>query len=126
MLQPTLSSPRSTLSSFNWLTRPPSSPQAACRIYEKRPRPGERRRGKSCTMSAHLAAEYGVTTKTIRDIWNRSTWGKVTRHLWTPAEVQRYVDQRRRMSERLDPAMGLPGWCNAEGGDGKRRRRRAS
>ena len=31
---------------------------------------------------------------------NRSTWAKVTRHLWTPEELQHYVDQVRSRRTR--------------------------
>mmetsp|Transcript_49559 Transcript_49559/g.101172 ORF Transcript_49559/g.101172 Transcript_49559/m.101172 type:complete len:448 (-) Transcript_49559:248-1591(-) len=34
-----------------------------------------------------LAQHYGVTGKTIRDIWNRNTWFRTTRHLWTVEEL---------------------------------------
>ena len=32
--------------------------------------------------SALMAKKYGVSPKTIRDIWNRRTWQNETRHLW--------------------------------------------
>jgi hypothetical protein len=32
--------------------------------------------------SARIAAQYGVSPKTIRDIWNRRTWSCTTAHLW--------------------------------------------
>jgi hypothetical protein len=32
--------------------------------------------------SAPLAKQYGVSPKTIRDIWNRRTWAYVTIQLW--------------------------------------------
>ena len=32
-------------------------------------------------LSTRLAAQYGVTTKAVRDIWNRRTWTSVTDHL---------------------------------------------
>lgn len=34
--------------------------------------------------STHLALKYGVTSKTIRDIWNRKSWISATAHLWEP------------------------------------------
>jgi hypothetical protein len=33
-----------------------------------------------------LAPKYGVTPKTIRDVWSGRTWAEATRHLWTPEE----------------------------------------
>ena len=35
---------------------------------------GKRYRG----LSGKLAQKYGVTSKTVRDIWTRRTWGSVT------------------------------------------------
>jgi hypothetical protein len=32
--------------------------------------------------SIHVSAIYGVTSRTIRDIWNRQTWAFATSHLW--------------------------------------------
>jgi hypothetical protein len=32
--------------------------------------------------SAHFAKMYGIQPRSIRDIWNRRTWGFATRHLW--------------------------------------------
>eukprot|EP00961_Rhodomonas_salina_P267726 3617304-Rhodomonas_salina.1 len=34
-----------------------------------------------------LGLKYGVSSKTIRDIWNRNTWHSVTRPLWNAAEM---------------------------------------
>ena len=89
--------------------------ETACAIYEIRPRVWDRRGGKCDSQTAKIAALHNVTAKTIRDIWNRSTWAKATRHLWTEEEVERYVEQRKRMSERLDPNHGLPTWCTPNG-----------
>ena len=32
--------------------------------------------------SAKLALRYGVSAKTIRDVWNKKTWADATSHLW--------------------------------------------
>ena len=32
--------------------------------------------------SLRISALYGVTSRTIRDIWNRQSWAYATRHLW--------------------------------------------
>jgi hypothetical protein len=34
-----------------------------------------------------LAAKYGVSSKTIRDIWNRKTWASATEHLFDQEQV---------------------------------------
>ena len=33
-----------------------------------------------------LSRVYGVSSRTIRDIWNRRTWGYATHHLWMEEE----------------------------------------
>ena len=32
--------------------------------------------------SISFSTMYGVTSRTIRDIWNRQSWAYATRHLW--------------------------------------------
>ncbi len=44
-------------------------------------------KGKSVTVSA----KYGVSTKTIKDIWNRRTWTNATSALWSRGN-QRFVE----------------------------------
>ena len=39
--------------------------------------------------SAKIGSRYGVSAKTIRDVWNRKTWIKATHRLW---EVSTYVN----------------------------------
>jgi len=58
--------------------------------------------------------EYSVSAKTIRDIWNCCTWVKATRDLWTAEDMATYLEQRRRMSARLDPARNPLEWCPKE------------
>ena len=41
--------------------------------------------------SVRVSAMYGVTSRTIRDIWNRQSWAYATRHLWH-LETQSGVD----------------------------------
>ena len=36
-----------------------------------------------------MAHTYGVSVKTIRDIWNRRTWTKETQHLWGPTDTRK-------------------------------------
>ena len=38
-------------------------------------------------VSRNLAPRFGVTPKTIRDVWSGRTWVEATRHLWTEAEI---------------------------------------
>eukprot|EP00961_Rhodomonas_salina_P036353 488722-Rhodomonas_salina.1 len=41
----------------------------------------------STACSKALAKQFKIADKTIRDIWNRRSWAKVTRPLWTEAEI---------------------------------------
>jgi hypothetical protein len=43
--------------------------ETACEIYRLRPKVWDRRGGKSDSQSSNIAAKYGVTAKTVRDIW---------------------------------------------------------
>ena len=49
-----------------------------------------------------------MSPKTIRDIWNKVTWAKATRDLWTDEEVDQYLQDRKRKSCKLDPSLNLP------------------
>jgi len=51
-------------------------------------RPGQH---SSTGSSLALSKKFGVSVKTIRDIWNRETWVKATRALWTPDEHQAHI-----------------------------------
>lgn len=44
---------------------------------------GDSVRGKS----GPLSSIYGVSSRTIRDIWNRRTWRYATHHLWSDEEL---------------------------------------
>lgn len=45
-----------------------------------------------------LAEQFGVSMKTVRDIWNHKSWGKATKHLWeddqTSDAVQYHLHQK--------------------------------
>jgi hypothetical protein len=49
---------------------------------------GQLRRGSMLHCKA-IAPKYGVTPKTIRDVWSGRSWAKTTRHLWTDEEMRR-------------------------------------
>lgn len=42
--------------------------------------------------------QFGVSPKTVRDIWNRRSWAPETRHLWIPGELP--AAPRRRTQRR--------------------------
>ena len=43
-------------------------------------------RVKRDSLSAELAAEFGITSKAVRDIWNLRTWTWTTLPYWTQAD----------------------------------------
>jgi hypothetical protein len=59
--------------------------QDAEMIYEVK------RNGKTPHDAALLAVQYGITAKTVRDIWNHRTWKHATVSLWTPHETKEYI-----------------------------------
>eukprot|EP00961_Rhodomonas_salina_P291821 3932356-Rhodomonas_salina.1 len=46
--------------------------------------------------AARIGAMHGVLPKTIRDIWNRKSWVKATRKLWTTEEAASFIPRRHR------------------------------
>ena len=42
-----------------------------------------------------LAAQYGITAKAVRDIWNKRTWVHATHTLWTEEEKSEYSRRRK-------------------------------
>jgi len=40
--------------------------------------------------SVIMGKQFGVSAKTIRDIWKRETWVKATRHVWSDADEESY------------------------------------
>eukprot|EP00291_Cryptomonas_curvata_P014215 CAMPEP_0172179230 /NCGR_PEP_ID=MMETSP1050-20130122/16499_1 /TAXON_ID=233186 /ORGANISM="Cryptomonas curvata, Strain CCAP979/52" /LENGTH=199 /DNA_ID=CAMNT_0012852083 /DNA_START=353 /DNA_END=948 /DNA_ORIENTATION=- len=54
--------------------------------------------------SSLVAELYGVSPKTIRDVWNRKTWTQVTRPMWTAEEAEHY--EREHMPPDQRAALG--------------------
>ncbi|EKX36362.1 hypothetical protein GUITHDRAFT_165776 [Guillardia theta CCMP2712] len=50
--------------------------------------------GYATVESTFIAKKYGVSSKTVRDIWNRRTWAEATKPLWT--------DEEKESTEELD------------------------
>lgn len=44
--------------------------------------------------SRAVGARYGISAKTVRDIWNRVTWTAATEPLWTDQEVRCHIAAR--------------------------------
>ena len=47
--------------------------------------------------SGKVAKKYGVSPKTVRDIWNHKSWVNATEHLWKDPKNQQvdYINYRR-------------------------------
>jgi hypothetical protein len=66
--------------------------EEAAEIYKMRPvveGKGKRPKRGSMIRCKAIAPKYGVSAKTIRDIWRGRTWIEATRHLWTSEEKHR-------------------------------------
>ncbi|KAJ1485022.1 hypothetical protein T484DRAFT_2020914, partial [Baffinella frigidus] len=77
-------------------------------------------------MSLHLGEQFRVDSKTVRDIWNHTTWGSATRHLWGEVAARHVarVEAEARSGEReyrqCVSNQGLPGPnCKANAAPGK-------
>jgi len=46
---------------------------------------------KSCKTAAHLAAEFRITAKAVRDVWTRKTWTHQTRYVWAIRASKDYI-----------------------------------
>jgi len=56
-------------------------------------------------VASRLALKFGVSPRTVRDIWNLRTWAETTRSLWSPTDVAREANnkRRRRTPEAQEP-----------------------
>ena len=61
----------------------------AVEIYNQKPKSAEQcDLPRFSGLSVVIAEKYGVSPKTIRDIWNRRTWVFATKHLYTETEFR--------------------------------------
>ena len=60
----------------------------AIEIYECRPRAGKTKYARALCRMSELSARFGVSPKTIRDIWHRKSWAGATRPFWSPGESE--------------------------------------
>lgn len=89
----------------------------AIQIYASRPRNAGSKYG-SMAEAVRLGEKHGVSPKTIRDIWNRKSWVRVTRAYWTQAEASAYVPRRHRPTSPREAGGGSPK-RRPRGGQGK-------
>ena len=82
----------------------------AAEIYKLRPLPGKGgslRRGSMLHCKA-VAPKYGVTPKTIRDVWSGRSWAEATRPLWTEVEIKRRSASEEESKHSLERSGMLP------------------
>jgi hypothetical protein len=68
--------------------------QQAVQIYKQMPADSLHITSKSVA----VGKQYGVSAKTIRDIWKRETWVKATRHIWSEEDERQYREEERKSS----------------------------
>ncbi|KAJ1471438.1 hypothetical protein T484DRAFT_1844075 [Baffinella frigidus] len=81
------------------------TPARALEIYKLRPQlknPGQLRRGAMVSCKA-IAPQFGVSPKTVREIWAGRAWTRATRGEWTEADVAAH-DSYFSRKMRDDPA----------------------
>ena len=66
--------------------------QQAVQIYKQMPADSLHITSKSVI----VGKQYGVSAKTIRDIWKRETWVKATRHVWSEADEHQYRQEEKK------------------------------
>ena len=70
----------------------------------------------STTICQELAKKYSVHSKTIRDIWNRASWVKATRPLWTHHEEWAHLVAPPRNGHHGALGGDVGGDINGDGG----------
>ena len=70
--------------------------------------------------SVPFSVMYGVTSRTIRDIWNHQSWAYATRHLWDSdpqLSAENMVSLRSQLISHLDLIICLlqSCWSQVEG-----------
>jgi hypothetical protein len=78
--------------------------QQAAEIYKQLPADTVHITSKSVV----VGKQFGVSAKTIRDIWKRETWVKATRPLWSEADEQKYQEHETRSAACSGGARAAP------------------
>lgn len=78
------------------------SSEQAVDIYKKRPL-GDTSALTCSRRSKELSEQYVVNSKTIRDIWNRTTWVKATHKYWTEEEELDYIQGQQTAIQVRSP-----------------------
>jgi len=86
----------------------------ALEIYKVRPMDNS---SNAKPTSMDVAEQYGVSPKTVRDVWNRKTWVKVTKPLWHAGELEMFLSEsvRRGPGGRQPSPHGEDGDENEDG-----------
>jgi hypothetical protein len=69
---------------------------------------GRCQRGWRSSLSAELGRRYGLTAKTVRDIWNGRTWAKVTKPFWTAQDEKLYEARKKYKASKKQACSGHP------------------
>ena len=64
-------------------------------------------------VSKALAKQYNLTTKAVRDVWNRRTWGQVTRPYWTRDDERKHWEKIRCSECKSNGVASLASACAA-------------
>ena len=77
--------------------------EEAAEIFSLRPKPAKGIPSKRGSMihCKSIGPKFGVSPKTIRDIWRGRTWTEATKHLWTPEEHTQITTQNPRLDRAL-------------------------
>ena len=66
--------------------------QQAVQIYQQMPTDSQR----ITSSSVQVGMRFGVSAKTVRDIWKRQTWVKATRQVWSAEDERQYQEKEER------------------------------
>ena len=77
--------------------------EEAAEIFSLRPKPAKGIPSKRGSMihCKSIGPKFGVSPKTIRDIWRGRTWTEATKHLWTPEEHIQITTQNSKLDRNL-------------------------
>jgi hypothetical protein len=91
----------------------------AIEIFQLRPKAadGKAHRRGSLLLCKSVAPKYGVSPKTIRDIWRCRTWSHATQHLWSTQEKQLHSDHIKQKFQRKKTIKALKSTESKEPGE---------
>jgi hypothetical protein len=89
---------------------PRSAPRGMCIIKKEQAveifKARDVNRKKQDKLCTRLSAQYGISTKAVRDIWNLRTWSHVTKPFWTSKDARRMLLSRLCVACKQNSAIG--------------------